>query len=230
MKQLTIYLFFLSFSISYVCAQMPELFSDKDLPQPELTLFSNAKKMGMPKTLSFSANEPFFDDFSQSSSMPDTAHWYDDGTGRIPLKYRYGAKQNPSEGVLTFDGISAQNAPYSVILGTGWSDVLESHYIDLSPFQPSDSVILSFYLQPQGYGDAPENTDSFYVELRNNVGNWQRILAKGGSYNTPFQKTMYVLDNPSFFHPEFQMRFRRKGNLNSHIDVWHLDYVYMGMN
>ncbi len=230
MKKNVFALFLLFFTVFSAYAQQPDVFSDKEVPQPEITLYSAAKILGTPKTLPFSSNQPFFDDFSQNGQYVDTSKWFDDGSMRSPLKYRYGAKQNPSEGVLSFDGLSSDGMPYSIILGTGWSDVLESHYIDLSMQQPSDSVILSFYLQPQGYGDAPENTDSFYVELRNNAGNWQKVFSEGGTYNTAFEKTMYVLNNPDFFHNQFQIRFRRKGNLNSHIDLWHLDYVYMGMN
>ncbi|MBX7243268.1 MAG: hypothetical protein K1X92_16100 [Bacteroidia bacterium] len=229
MKKTVFALLVLFFAVYSVYAQDPEVFSDEGLIQPEITIYSSAKITGTPKTIPFSSNQPFFDDFSQSSQFPDTAKWFDDASMRMPLKYRYGAKQNPSEGVLTFDGLKSDGMPYSIILSTGWSDVLESHYIDLSQQQPFDSVILSFYLQPQGYGDAPESSDSMYVELRDNTGNWQRVYSKGGTYNTPFQKIMYTLNDPAFFHNEFQIRFRRKGNLNSHIDLWHLDYVFMGV-
>ncbi len=210
--------------------QNPDIFSDTHLPQPEVSILSSSRITATPLTLPFSINEPFFDDFSRSNQFPDTAKWFNDGGKLMPLKYRYGAKENPTEGVLTFDGLNNEGDPYSIVLATGWSDVLESHYIDLSQMQISDNIILSFYLQPQGYGDAPESTDSFYVELRKNDGNWQKVYGVGGSPNTAFQKIMSVIDNPAFFHAEFQIRFRRKGNLNSHIDLWHLDYVFMGAN
>ncbi|MEL7342421.1 MAG: hypothetical protein AAGM67_18205, partial [Bacteroidota bacterium] len=121
-----------------------------------------------PDTLSVSATNPFFDDFSYQGPLPDSNRWFiSDNNFDAPSVNASLAVNPPTQGSLCFDGISRFNEPYDVgSLSRGLCDQLVSHYLDLSGFGPQDNVWLSFALQPQGRGDAPEQNDSFFVYFR----------------------------------------------------------------
>ena len=224
-----IFFIFLSFFAFSTFAQ--STYSDAGIVQPSFPKKEiKSHTRSTPKTLSFSSIEPFFDDFTKGGQLVDTAKWFLNDTTLQPTQYRHGATGNPTAGVVTFDGIDAKGIVYSNILGAGHADLLESHYIDLNGFQVSDNVILSFYLQPKGIGEAPEFNDTFFVYFHKNDGTWQEVFAQNGGGSTTMQAHYLPLDQPEYFHSAFQIRFRNRGSLNAHIDLWHLDYVFMGTN
>lgn len=198
---------------------------------------SQQKITGTPLTLPFSLTQPFVDDFSDRRQGIDTNKWYIDASKRQALKYHHGTTNNPTEGVLTFDGLTSEGKPYNVILSSGQTDRIESHYIDLSAYSPSDSIMLSFYLAPGGgFGDMPEPADSFRVLFKDTAGVWNSVYKMSVSSSTTnptpstFAYQILPIINPAFFHNQFQIRFQSYGNQNGHIDLWHLDYVYLAMN
>lgn len=113
---------------------------------------------------------PFFDDFSDSQVFPDPKRW-SDSDAFINDDY---AKNPPTVGVATLDAIdnlgrlyeNASPFPYM-------ADFLTSQPIRLdSLFTPvkriitrADSLYLSFYYQPQGFGNAPGKYDSLVLEF-----------------------------------------------------------------
>lgn len=226
-----IFIFALLIASTGLIAQ-PQLYTDAGLTVPEVAETATFRPNGTPNTLTISTLNPFYDDFSNLYESVDTAKWYLSGDNRQPLIYRRGAINPPTMGVVTFDGLNAQHNFYNTSLASGWGDELVSHYFDLSGYTPADSIILSFYLEPQGKGEAPEPIDVFRVEFADNQGNWVNVAEFAGNGSTPitgFTQHMLPLDNPFYFHSQFQVRFRTKGSLNGHIDIWHLDYVYLGV-
>lgn len=226
MKNCILVLFF-SLLVWDIAAQ--SIFSDAGLEQPSFPMKDIHPQMrSTPHTLPFSEIQPFFDDFTKSGQLVDTAKWFLADTNLQPALYRHGAIGNPTAGIVTFDGLNADGDVYSTTLASGYADVLESHYIDLSSYQVGDSVVFSFYLAPKGIGEAPEQTDSFFVYFHKIDGTWQEVFAKEGG-GSPTMKAYYIpLNQFEYFHSEFQIRFRNKGSLNAHIDLWHLDYVFLG--
>lgn len=205
------------------------IFSDAGIVQPSFPKKEiKSHTRATPHTLSLSNSQPFFDDFTKGGQLVDTTKWFLNDTTSHPAQYRHGAIGNPTAGVVTFDGLNAIGEAYSNTLGSGHADLLESHYIDISSFQVADSLILSFYLQPQGIGEAPEQNDTFFVYFHKNDGTWQEVFAVNGGGSTTMRAYYLPLIQADFFHNQFQIRFRNRGSLNAHIDLWHLDYVYLG--
>lgn len=113
---------------------------------------------------------PFFDDFSQSRVYPDTARWGDrnvfvnNGVPMLP----------PNHNAAVFDVLDASGAVYDYAISNPFiADVLTSKPIRLDSvftgtpraLTPADSVVFSFFYQPQGYGFAPEANDSLVLQF-----------------------------------------------------------------
>jgi hypothetical protein len=183
-------------------------------------------------TLALSVNEPFFDDFSSyGGPYPSDKYWLDNAVFRNNTL----AKDPPSVGFVTFDGIDFRGDPYNI--SNGVADRLTSKPIDLSGFTANSQVSLRFYVAPKGYGFKPEVGDSLFLEFRNNQRKWIRVRAWPGLGNNvlldsfpPFVFNGVKIDNAQFLHEAFQFRFSAKTSPSDIADLWHLDYVYLGPN
>lgn len=228
--------FILAYSLLIGGASLLSLSAQSLLQEPELRLPMQYRPMPSirddgPDTLAFSTTAPFFDDFAYPGPWPDIELWFvDDVT--VPTVNRNSAVSPPSYGVATFDGVKQNNEVYvSSGLSAGTTDRLLSHYIDLSGLGTGNSLALSFFLQPQGLGEAPEATDSFKVFFRTNrtgAEEFEQVLAVGGSPVSTFRQYVIPLDQARYFHTGFQLRFESEGSQNGPLDVWHLDYVLLG--
>ena len=113
---------------------------------------------------------PFFDDFSQSTLYPDSTKWTDnnvlvnDGFPLCP----------PNRNTATFDVLDANGRVYDYAISNAFvAEYLTSARIRLDSIMepepraltPADSVYLSFYYQPQGNGNAPEEQDSLVLQF-----------------------------------------------------------------
>ena len=113
---------------------------------------------------------PFFDDFSQSILYPDSTKWTDnnvlvnDGFTLCP----------PNRNGATFDVLDANGRVYDYAISNAFvAEYLTSARIRLDSIMepepraltPADSVYLSFYYQPQGNGNAPEDQDSLVLQF-----------------------------------------------------------------
>ena len=113
---------------------------------------------------------PFFDDFSRANLYPDSTKWTDnnvmvnDGFPLCP----------PNRNGATFDVLDANGRVYSYAISNAFvAEYLTSARIRLDSIMepepraltPADSVYLSFYYQPQGNGNAPEEQDSLVLEF-----------------------------------------------------------------
>lgn len=181
------------------------------------------------QTLTVTAANPFFDDFSSYSGPYPTAElWLD----RDVFVNNTLAKNPPSIGMATFDGLDRKGRPYDLVNG-GVADQLTSKPIDLSGFTTSDVLSLRYFAAPKGYGQEPEETDSLKVEFLNNQGKWvlmDYILGEDFSINEtpPFAMRGVPIALNQFLHDEFQFRFTARVSPGGYGDWWHVDYVYLG--
>lgn len=163
---------------------------------------------------------PFFDDFSKDIHYPDPALWLD---RNVYLSQTMPA-QPPTLGAAVFDGLDEYGLAYQLgQLGTVLTDSLTSNYIDLS--SPLDSVYLSFYWQPGGNGEEPENTDSLQVQFYNDATNeWKHAWSTTGKDSGSFELVMVPVPN-GYYQDSFQFRFRSFGAPAGAYDTWLVDYV-----
>lgn len=136
----------------------------------------------------------------------------------------------PSIGVATLDGVDETGMPYDFVVGLpeGTADYLTSKPIDLTPYEPADSLYLSFYYQPQGRGNAPEQNDSLILEFRTSLTNWTLIWSAEGDElpaDSMFKQVMIPVDTSLWFTNDFQFRFSNHATLSGNVDHWHIDYV-----
>jgi len=173
---------------------------------------SELKSPSAPLTL------PFMDDFSYNGPYPTTELWMDNDAfvnntlGINPL----------SIGVATLDGLDAEGLPYGE--DEGWeADTLTSRPIDLSGLEDKN-VVLSFFAQPQGAGDAPESIDKLALEFRDTSGVWVEIQEIGVPAVNDFQYYDYLIEE-AYISENFQFRFRNHNARTGFVDLWHIDYI-----
>jgi Secretion system C-terminal sorting domain len=181
-------------------------------------------------TLSIATN-PFFDDFSAYEGVYPTGDlWLDNSVYRNTTW----AKDPPSVGFVTFDGLNFRGDSYNIVQGIG--DRLTSKAIDLSNYNAASKVSLRFFVAPKGYGFEPDITDEFTIEFRNNQREWVKVATFVGTGNVPrdsippFIFNGIAVDDPQFFHEAFQFRFNAVTSPGGVMDLWHLDYVILSIN
>lgn len=176
------------------------------------------QKAGSTDTLSL----PFIDDFSSKGVYPNTAKWIDNS---VFINNNFAIKP-PSIGVATFDGFNAQGRPYvQSEFAYGVCDTLTSKPIDLF-FPSSDSVYISFFIQPQGNGRPPAINDSLILEFKNiRTDKFVKIKSWPGSTTKDFKYILIPITDTSYLKKGFQFRFKNKGSQFGADDHWHIDYV-----
>lgn len=191
------------------------------------------------KTSAASLTLPFIDDFWYSSrqNYPDQVLWSDSSTyvnsghGKAPV----------SIGVATFDGLNKYGYPYTPnLLNLNSSlpaDTLTTRAINLSSFSPVDSVVLSFFYQARGNGEAPEATDTLILDFfKPKQNNWltnvwfQKGNTSANTNDSIFKFAFITLDDTAYFHDGFKFRFRNKATTAGDFDHWNLDYVILDKN
>jgi hypothetical protein len=174
------------------------------------------------------ATLPFFDDFSYNASTPNPALWEEN---QVFINNTMGINVL-TQGVATFDGLNEQGRPYKPnnFNAVGYGDSLTCTPINLSFRTPADSINLSFWVQPQGNGFAPETNDSLFLFFRNSTNNWVQVWRQMGSTTLDFEQNFVKVIDPQFLHDSFQFRFVNFTSLNLNDDVWNLDYVEMDVN
>jgi hypothetical protein len=166
------------------------------------------------------------------SPNPDTLKWVNGGG--VYINDRYGVSP-PSYNVATFDGLDANGKAYSFapngtnIYAKGDADTLTSLPINLLPYLPSDSLVLSFYWQGAGLGEMPDLTDSINLQMKNKNGAWKIVWSMKGD-STAFKQVLLTLKDPLYFYNGFQFRFHSYGKISGSFDVWNLDYILLNKN
>ena len=88
---------------------------------------------------------------------------------------------------------------------------------------------MKYFLQTGGRGQSPEFEDNFFTQFRGADGAWTTVRGVRGSRtsrsDTVFTAFSVPVDQPEYFHAEFQVRFLMRANAAGLFDVWNLDYV-----
>jgi hypothetical protein len=180
---------------------------------------------------------PFIDDFSYEGTIPDPALW----ANRQAFVNTTFPLNPPSIGVATLDGLNETGQPYDPFAysfsAIGGADTLMSQPLLMEAFSAADDVYFSFYYQGGGLGDAPDSYsfnninysvpegDSLVLEFKNENGNWIHQWASDGIGSAQFKQAIIQVADPSFFHDDFQFRFRNIASLIGQYDCWNIDYV-----
>ena len=167
---------------------------------------------------------PFWDDFS--SGQIDSLKWQH--TGAVTSQTI--GIDPPSVGVVYLDGVDGRGRPYSTaMLENGEADQLTSREIDLSSYHVADSLYLSFFWQPGGKGEMPDENDQLELYFLDDAGEWIPVWGVSGGdiqKRETFSQEMVKVDAP-FYHRQFRFRFLNKGRLSGPFDSWILDYIYL---
>ncbi len=146
------------------------LMASPAIAQEILTPFGITEKAPIMKGVAEARFLPFFDDFSHSNTYPDSTKWTDnsvlvnDGFPLCP----------PNRKGATFDVLDANGRVYSYAISNAFiAEYLTSARIRLDSIMepepraltPADSIYLSFYYQPQGNGNSPEEQDSLVLQF-----------------------------------------------------------------
>lgn len=191
---------------------------------------------------------PFLDDFSNPGVFPNDTLWQDRD---VFINNSYSVEPF-NIGVATFDALNDTGSLHSNSLPSiFFADTLTSRNIRLDSItsinkklSPADSLYLSFYVQPQGTGNAPEAEDSlvlkFYAPQQQK---WVHIWGIAGTDLQTFydsnlvytKRIMIPLIDTMFFHRGFKMMFMNYASLSNNsipswvgnVDIWNLDYVHL---
>ena len=194
----------------------------------------NGRLTDLPPAVNNTANKgtaiglPFFEDFTDDSPYPNRVRWVDSNVyinNTMPVGV-------VSRGVATFDALNKRGRPYDTIdrLALDFADTLRSQVFDLSSYNPSDSIYLSYFYQPQGNGFSPDGGDSLYLFFHKKNGGWQQMWSTGGVELAPFRQAMISVSDTNFLYNGFDFLFVNKASINTNDDIWNLDYIRMAAN
>ncbi len=190
---------------------------------------------------------PFWDDFSQSTGVPDTTLWQN--SENVFINNTLSINQ-PTQNVATFDGITRLGRPYQPSATfTGAGDSLVSIPINLTsvPESRRNTVFLSFFWQLKGNGELPDEGDSLRLEFLTMDSVWlpqdingdeDGFALTGGIENLAydedsllsFRQIIIPVNNAWFFHEGFKFKFQSFSNLSGIYDTWHIDYIYLNQD
>ena len=175
---------------------------------------------------------PFFDDFSRTGPMPHAPFWIDE---YVFINSSY--TLNPvTIGVATMDAIDAEGNLNGTSSLPFESDFLTSAPINLD-YPGRTDIYLSFFYEPMGLGDNPEDGDSLTVDFFASDSNrWETVWNFPGSANDTFKQVFIHISEERFLKKGFQFRFKNYASLpqtqfspdqKGNVDHWHIDYVYL---
>lgn len=195
---------------------------------------------------------PFYDDFSSSKIYPDSTRWAD-----YNVYVNAGFPLNPvTRNGATFDVLDAQGRVYDYAISNPFiAEYLTSNAIRLDSIfdpephalTPNDSLVFSFFYQPQGNGNAPEAQDSLVLEfgLPNGMDTiWHHVWSTPGKTlakflqendSVYFKQVMIPITDTAFFKREFCFRFYNYASIANNSlpsargneDNWNIDCIYL---
>ena len=126
------------------------------------------------------------------------------------------------------DGLNEPSGLYSMNLdgNTTGRDTVMSQAIDL---KDESNIIVRYFYQITGGGDAPETGDDLFVEYYDSTGNWILLNQHPGSLEnmTEFIELKTALPGNAY-HSSFRLRFRNIAT-SGDFDDWFVDDVYVGV-
>jgi hypothetical protein len=217
---------YLGYILGFLCTIQTIHAQEKLTPLPSNLLLKNNTPNHSAKRQIL--NLPFADDFNQTSYFPDNSKWADND---VFINNTYPINP-PTLGVATFDGLNSAGEPYDSYNNSfGKADQLTSLPIDLSSFQESDNIYLSFYWQVGGLGELPESgRDYLIVEFLDADQKWNQVLKINPTDTVNPFKQEFIQVKSAFLKDQFQFRLVAFGNLAGNSDHWHIDYVLLDKN
>ncbi len=183
-------------------------------------------------SLSDTLEIPFFDDFSKNSGYPDSSLWID---AYVFINNSYSGDP-VSIGVATFDAVDKSGMLNGETSTPFPSDYLTSKPVNLH-YPGRTDIFLSFFFQPQGLGDEPEEWDSLVVEFYSPPQHeWNRVWSAAGRPAEPFKQVFVPVSDTIYLQNGFRFRFMNYASLpksqsfpsfNSNVDHWNIDYIYL---
>jgi hypothetical protein len=179
---------------------------------------------------------PFFDDFSGQGFSPDTRKWSDN---YVLINNTYSDRQITA-GIATFDALNNLGRLYENASSTGFeADHLTSQPLNLN-FPASDNIWLSFFYEPGGLADMPEQNDSLTLQFFAPAENkWHPVWKNSGTSYAGFKAVIIRIDQPRYLKKGFRFRFINYASLSQNInnpsmvsncDQWNIDYVLLDRN
>jgi hypothetical protein len=176
---------------------------------------------------------PFVDDFS-ADHFPGNVdgndlYW----ENRMAVLNRGLGLNQPTTGVVSFDGTNEVGYPYAFDSGSGPADTLTSCPINLD-YDTDDGIGISFYYQPQGNSFFPPNatSDSLILEFYSpDLDEWFWAWSTI-DLSTPNEFTFVhiPITDSRFLQSGFKFRFRNIAFLTGLFSVWNIDYVWVDQN
>lgn len=221
-RKLTFIILLLSIQLGDAVAQLTEA------PINHLPASKSAMKRSLVE--SDTINLPFWDDFSYSRHTVDSGLWE---YGEDVFVSNSRAYLPPSYNVAIFDAFDRSGNAYSTnTMAKGLADSLVSKRINLSSYNTSSNVFLSFFWQ-EGVGEqAPDGDDYLILSFRNSEGAWEEVFRQNGNgYSADtlvlFNQVFEAVNQARFLHSGFQFKFELLSNLAGDFDVFNLDYIYL---
>lgn len=200
------------------------------MSNPNLHSTTLPKKMGAmlrtePITL------PMFEDFHyyDESTYPTDFWWID---SLVYINNHFVAKAL-NKGVATFDVLNQYGAAYHTTdpWAKKYCDSLTSYYINLSDYDASDSLYLSFAYLAKGLGFSPKGNDSLLVYMTDSLSGWTLVdFVRLDTAAHDWQTKMIPMTNPRFFFNNFQFRIINRGTIGTSSSHWHIDNIYLNAN
>ncbi|MCU0456911.1 MAG: T9SS type A sorting domain-containing protein [Bacteroidales bacterium] len=176
---------------------------------------------------------PFFDDFPGENVYPDASKWSDDF---VFINNTY-TQDQLTAGVATFDALDNSGELYETASDISFlADRLTSMPVYLN-LPASDSIRLSFFFQPGGLSDVPEENDSLVLQFYAPAeGKWYPAWKTTGGSFKKFTHVIMRIDDPRFLKKGFRFRFINYASLSANLsdpsmvgncDMWHIDYILL---
>lgn len=219
------------------------------LPPGNQHLFQPRFSSSQYKSKAVSEQMPYLEDFSSTRVYPDKDRFADSS---VYVGSSFAV--NPlTIGVAMFDGLDASgniyahgsSFPFGADSLTSFSIRTDSVFTG-TPHESSaaDSIYFSFFYQPQGLGEMPDEDDSLLLEFYNaSTSSWMRVWAASGSSFSTFQNmypsgwkcVMIPITDAAFLSSDFRYRFRNYASYAdlsfpswaSNADFWNVDYIYI---
>lgn len=192
---------------------------------------------------------PFYEDFSLTYGNVDSLKF----TASTAFVNRTFAVNPPTLGTLLFDALNEKGEIYTH--GNTYhfkSDSLLSRPIRLDSIftgiprrtTPADSVYFSFFYQPQGIGEAPDQNDSLVLEFYNpTLNQWINVWSVEGQslqqfmqkYPTGWAYVVIPITDTSYYRNNFQFKFKNYASYannqfptwSGNCDYWLVDCIYI---
>ena len=149
---------------------------------------------------------PLFDDFSGQEVFPDSKIWSDN---YVLINNTYSDRQITA-GIATFDALNNLGRLYETASPTGFeADHLTSQPVNLN-LPATDNIRLSFFYQPGGLADMPEENDSLTLQFfAPSENKWYSVWKNKNISNSGFKAVIIKIDQPRYSEKRISFPFHK---------------------